>query len=269
MDALAQLASDNVVVQPRNRGTAIGILYALMHILAKDPDARVLVLPADHYVRDEATLRRSLREAMEHVAFDRDRPVLLGMKPDELDPDLGYIVPGGPDPIGGQRVERFIEKPDPELAAHMLPAGALWNMFIIAARAATLVDLFLPRFAPLVMEMKVMVSSSLAAESPTAGWPAIVAMYERLPCLDFSRDILELRESSLRVIEVPRCGWSDLGTPRRVGLTLARLRPYEYDAAVVSRSEYMNLAAQHASHRQYAAQHVSMKGPSGPGGSAA
>jgi mannose-1-phosphate guanylyltransferase len=271
MDALAQLDPDNLVVQPRNRGTAIGILYAVMHILAKEPDARVLVLPADHYVRDEATLRQSLRQAMEHVALDQNRPVLLGMEPDELDPDLGYIVPGGPDPFGGQGVERFTEKPDHALAAQMLPAGALWNMFIIAARAATLVDLFLPRFAPLVMEMQVMVSRSLAAESPTAGWPAIVSMYERLPCLDFSRDILELHESSLCVMEVPRCGWSDLGTPRRVGLTLARLRPYEYDAALVSRSAYMNLAAQHASHRlaQHAAQPAIREGQPRPGGSAA
>jgi len=64
IDALAPLAADNIVVQPRNRGTAIGLLYALMHILARDPDARVLVLPADHYVREEATLRHSLRAAM-------------------------------------------------------------------------------------------------------------------------------------------------------------------------------------------------------------
>jgi len=261
MDALAQLPPDNLIVQPRNRGTAIGILYALTHILCSDPDAHVVVLPADHYVRDEATLRMALLGAMARVLRDSQRPVLLGMEPDELDTDLGYIVPAGADPHGGHRVARFVEKPDSELAAEMLPAGALWNMFVIASRASTLVNLFLTRYAPLVMEMQVIVSRSRSAGSPTAGWPAIVAMYERLPYLDFSRDLLEQQESSLCVHEVPRCGWSDLGTPSRVGQTLRRLRPGEHDTRTRSPA-YMNLAAQHG-------RYASREGSQGPGGSAA
>ena len=59
--ALRDMPRENVIVQPRNKGTAIGVLYSLLHILARDPDARVLLLPADHYVRDEAVLRHSLR----------------------------------------------------------------------------------------------------------------------------------------------------------------------------------------------------------------
>jgi mannose-1-phosphate guanylyltransferase len=258
MDALAQLSDGNVIVQPRNRGTAIGILYSLMHILAKDPQAHVVVLPADHYVREENTLRLSVLEAMSRARRDTRRPVLLGLEPDDLDTDLGYIVPGGADPLGGQRVVRFIEKPAPELAADIVATGALWNMFIFVASAATLINLFLPRYAALVMEMQVIVSRSLGAESPTAGWPAIVDMYERLPCLDFSRDLLEGQEASLCVLQVPRCGWSDLGTPGRVGQTLQRLQPSGSDE-LVAPSACMSLAIQHAT----------MEHSQGQGGSAA
>lgn len=248
-DALSRLPYSNLIVQPRNRGTAIGILYSLLHILAKDPHARVVLLPADHYVREEGVLRHSLLGALDRVQLNQDRPVLLGLEPDETDTELGYILPGGSDPSGGLKVHRFVEKPTSALARQIIDEGGLWNTFIMAAAAQTLVNLFLPRHAALVMEMQVIISKGLNAHSPAAGWPAIVDMYERLPDLDFSRDLLEGQESLLCVLRVPPCGWSDLGTPRRVGETLRRLRPHERDdadAIVVRPTEHMNLAAQHA-----------------------
>ncbi|HEY0940883.1 MAG TPA: sugar phosphate nucleotidyltransferase [Steroidobacter sp.] len=58
LDALATLPQANLIVQPRNRGTAIGILYSLLHILSQDAQAQVLLLPSDHYVADEVVLQR-------------------------------------------------------------------------------------------------------------------------------------------------------------------------------------------------------------------
>lgn len=246
IDALSRLPQSNLIVQPRNRGTAIGILYSLLHILAKDPRAQVMLLPADHYVRDESVLRQSLATALDRVQHGQDRPVLLGLEPDETDTELGYILPGGRDPRGGQSVLRFVEKPKFALASQIIDEGGLWNTFITVAAAQTLIDMFLPRYAALVMEMQIIVSRALAAQSPAAGWPAIVDMYERLPDVDFSRDLLEGQESQLCVIRVPPCGWSDLGTPRRVGETLRRLRSHEYDDRAEAGSAQMNLAAQHA-----------------------
>jgi mannose-1-phosphate guanylyltransferase len=247
-DALSRLPHSNLIVQPRNRGTAIGILYSLLHILAKDPYAQVVLLPADHYVRDEEVLRQALYDALERVRRRQDRPVLLGLEPDETDTELGYILPGGRDPSGGLSVHRFVEKPKFALASKIIGEGGLWNTFIMAAAAQTLVNLFLPRHAAMVMEMQVILSQGLSAHSPAAGWPAIVDMYERLPELDFSRDLLEGQESQLCVQRVPACGWSDLGTPRRVGETLRRLQPQQLDEqpTMVHSSAYMNLAAQHA-----------------------
>lgn len=244
IDALGRLPQSNLIVQPRNRGTAIGILYSLLHIQAKDPQARVILLPADHYVRDEGILRASLKEALERVQREQDKPVLLGLEPDEADTDLGYILPGGRDRHGGYTVHRFIEKPKFALASQIIDEGGLWNTFITASGTQSLIDLFLPRHAALVMEMRMLVSRGLNAQSPAVGWPAIVDMYERLPDIDFSRDLLEGQEDRLCLMRVPACGWSDLGTPRRVGETLRRLRPHEGEDDVGS--VHMNLAAQHA-----------------------
>lgn len=246
IDALTQLPARNLIVQPRNRGTAIGILYSLVHILSLDPDAQVLLLPSDHYVAEENVLNGALGAALKHVGRAPDRPVLLGLHPEEPDSELGYIMPGAPDAFGARGVARFVEKPELTAAAHLVRSGGLWNTFIIAASARSLLNLFLPRFAPIVMEMQVIVSNALQTKTSGAGWPAIVDMYTRLPDLDFSRDLLEGRESSLCVLRVPPCGWSDLGTPHRVGETLRRLsrRP---EATLESQLPgYMNLAAQHA-----------------------
>jgi mannose-1-phosphate guanylyltransferase len=245
MDQLTALPRGNLIVQPRNLGTAIGVLYSLVHILSQDSEAQVLLLPSDHYVADEAVLQRSLATAREHVSRCPDEPVLLGLQPDEPDSDLGYVIPGSVDAFGLRTVARFVEKPELPVAAQLVRAGGLWNTFIIAASARSLLNLFLPRFASIVMEMQVIVGNALQHRT-ASGWPAIVDMYTRLPTLDFSRDLLEGREETLRVLPVPSCGWSDLGTPHRVGETLRRLPGERVSSSYADLAGYINLAARHA-----------------------
>jgi mannose-1-phosphate guanylyltransferase len=251
---LNALPAKNLIVQPRNRGTAIGVLYSLLHILAKDPEAKVVLLPADHYVRDEAVMLDSLKTAMQRLEVQAKRPVLLGMEPEEVDVELGYILPAPGDSLGDEAVVRFVEKPSYSAAAEIIRAGGLWNAFIMAASAQALLDLFLPRYSLMVMEMQVIVKRHLRAVFPAGGWPAIVELYDRLPNLDFSRDILEGNERKLRVVKVPPCGWSDLGTPTRVGETLRR-------SAIEPRgsvpSAYLSLAAQHAHFERHASMGLS------------
>jgi mannose-1-phosphate guanylyltransferase len=239
---LEALERGNLIVQPRNLGTGIGILYSLLHILAKDPQAQLVLLPADHYVRDEDVLNGALLQALERVDRNADHPVLLGLQPEEPDTDLGYVLPGDPDPLGGNAVARFIEKPGYSVAREIIEAGGLWNTFIMVASAQTLLDLYLPRFAPLVMEMQISLAKGQTAGSPTGSWPALLSLYDRLPELDFSRDLLEGHAGDLCVLRVPACGWSDLGTPRRVGEIVQRLGSVSDDGSAVR----VNLAAQHA-----------------------
>jgi hypothetical protein len=58
-------------------------------------------------------------------------------------------------------------------------------------------------------------------------------VYQSLPDLDFSRDILEGNEAKLRVLTVPRCGWSDLGTLDRIALMV---RHFEQERTVSDQS---------------------------------
>src|SRR5712671_580570 len=212
------LPASRVVVQPRNRGTAIGILLQMLHVMRLDPHAQLVLLPSDHFVADEQILARAIRSAESSLLTTPDQIILLGMQPSFPDSDLGYICPGDRDERGTFAIAGFVEKPNAEKALQLIERGALWSTFIIAARCSTLLGLCEQRFPQIVRAMR------QARGDETNPAARIAALYEELPTLDFSRDVLQLADlRQLRVLAVRGCGWSDLGTPERVGQTLARL----------------------------------------------
>jgi mannose-1-phosphate guanylyltransferase len=219
MPIMNYLPEQNVIVQPLNRGTAYGILLPLLRIAERDPDATVVLLPADHYLRDEAIMIACLRRAAELAAVDRDSIYLLGIEPDEPDTELGYIVPVSRPRDTAVGVATFIEKPGAARARMLLEQGALWNAFILAGSVQVLLALFDGRY-----------SAAMGAMRASAG-AAIESVYQDLSNSDFSSDVLQGRESSLRVLAVPQCGWTDLGTPKRIGLTLERLQEEDIGSA--------------------------------------
>jgi mannose-1-phosphate guanylyltransferase len=215
-ESLSSLPFANIVVQPENRGTAVGILLALLHVLERDPLARVLVLPSDHHVTNEPALSAAMARAVVRLRKEPDAIVLLGMTPDDADTELGYIVPapGGADDVA--RVASFIEKPSPPEARLLISRGALWNSFIIAAYGPALLGAFAARDPALVARMQAAVKSSRGGRDPAP----LNGLYDVLPTLDFSRQIMQGREALLRVLRVPACGWNDLGTLEHVGKSL-------------------------------------------------
>jgi len=244
----------NIIVQPRNRGTANGILLPLLQILHGDPDAALLVLPSDHHVRDEAVLAASLEQVMKEIERRRDLIVLLGFSPEQADPELGYIVPSGERGPGAREVRRFIEKPSGKLAGALIERGGLWNSFIFAAHGRALLRAFEERCPEIVGEMRAIV----AATNEEASRQGLLAeLYERLPVLDFSRDIVERCTPRLRVLAVPSCGWSDLGTPGRVAAAVecapASLPTAARAVVQVHAPGFLDLAAQHLRLQQAAA----------------
>jgi mannose-1-phosphate guanylyltransferase len=167
------------------------------------------------------------------------------MCPEEADPDLGYIVPGRVDGRAVWTVARFLEKPNAPFAGVLIDAGALWNTFIVAAHAQTLLEMFAQRFPRIVAEMR-----SIIERNPCTGDApdAVIDLYRGLPDMDFSRQVLQGAASVLRVLRVKHCGWSDLGTPQRVAKVLRRpprLDDVE-DEGLNCRSDLLSLATQHS-----------------------
>jgi mannose-1-phosphate guanylyltransferase len=240
-DPLRRLPDANVFAQPENRGTAHGILLPLLQIAARDPDAIVVLLPADHHVRDEPVLADSLRRACNFARSNTNALLLLGVQPDQPDSELGYIVPSDRHRTQPARVRQFVEKPPRAQASALLARGALWNVFIIAAPVRALLALFELRIADTVRNMRAALASEAGAQAD-----ALTHLYQNLANVDFSRDILEGQEAKLRVLPVPQCGWSDLGTPERVAQTLQQLPGAAgFGHGASATRPYLNLAAAH------------------------
>jgi mannose-1-phosphate guanylyltransferase len=233
------IAAGNLVVQPENRGTANGILLQLLHVLERDPAAIVVLLPADHCVVDETALRQAIERALELVRRQPQRLALLGVEPTFADPDLGYILPGPTCELGAATVAGFVEKPAVARAAQLIAQGALWNTFIMVASARSLLAVFEARLSLTVAEMR------RAMHAGRERCTRLVALYEQLPSVDFSRQLLGAnRPEGCLLVPVPFCGWSDLGTPERVGQALSQFAaPAIPPAAALPAAAPINLAA--------------------------
>jgi mannose-1-phosphate guanylyltransferase len=218
--SLAALPRENILEQPDNKGTGYGVLLGLLNIQARDPRAVVVMLPADHYVRREDLLRRSLRRLADLAARSQDDVFLLGAEPDRPDTELGYIVPMGQSRNQPAGVQTFVEKPDAARAKHLLKSGALWNMFIVGGTVRALLTLYQPMYDRTVELMQQAIAGK---KSRIPDSSSLESVYAGLEAVDFSRDLLEPQASLLRVLAVPQCGWNDLGTPKRVMETLDQL----------------------------------------------
>ena len=217
--SLSELDEENIIIQPMNRGTANGVLLALLKIIARDADATIVLLPADHHIEDEPLFNDAVRNALSQVEVHSEYVQLLGIEPTNPDSELGYILPFEYDGHPSYRVKQFIEKPSSQTARELIEAGGLWNAFIVVAKASSLLKLFVNSEPEIVSNMKYVLGS---IDCAAGSYADLLQLYSKLPTVDFSRHVLEGQEHLLRVLPVPDCGWSDLGTPNSLIAALRR-----------------------------------------------
>jgi mannose-1-phosphate guanylyltransferase len=207
---LPERHAPELVLQPRNVGTAAGVLLPLARVLERAAGAQVVVLPSDHFVRDEAAFAESIRCALACARAAR-RLALIGAVPDRAETQYGWIATASDTRPDSMRVARFVEKPEAPAAEALFSQGALWNTFVMAGAARelkALADRHLPRESALFDHYQ----QALAGELEQR---ALTDLYERLQPSDFCGDVLQ-RSSDLRAVRLLPCGWSDWGTPERV-----------------------------------------------------
>ena len=134
-----QLPPGNIIAEPAKRDTAPAVALGIGLIAARDPEATMLVLPADQLIQDVDAYQAVMRDAIA-TARQADGLVTIGIRPTWPCPSYGYIERGPRANIGGLQtdhpayeVKRFREKPAPELAEQFLAQGGFcWNagMFV-------------------------------------------------------------------------------------------------------------------------------------------
>jgi mannose-1-phosphate guanylyltransferase/mannose-6-phosphate isomerase len=122
------------ILEPQGRNTAPAVAVAAMAALEHDPQSIILVLAADHLVRNEQAFHAAVGRAVEQARAGR--LVTFGIVPDAAETGYGYIERGaGAD--GCFEVARFVEKPDAARAREFVDSGRFyWNsgMFVFAAQ---------------------------------------------------------------------------------------------------------------------------------------
>jgi mannose-1-phosphate guanylyltransferase len=216
--AHAQLAAFDgidVVAQPADMGTVPGVLLPITRIMARDPEAVVIVAPSDHYVPTASPLLHALDTAA-GVARESASPLtLLGVGATRAETEYGWIVPGAPlrtAPGNDLRtVASFVEKPPKEVAERLHREGALWNTFVTVGHGETYWRLARQHVSEIARRLESYAGSIGTREERSA----LEHAYEGMTGANFSQDLLE-RARGLATLPVLGSGWCDWGSPERV-----------------------------------------------------
>jgi mannose-1-phosphate guanylyltransferase len=208
------IPAENIVAEPEKRDTAPAIALAVGWVVARDPMATMLVLPADHLIQNHAEFQRVLTSAA-LAAENSGSLVTIGIKPTWPCPSYGYVERGRKASIGGVNdlpvweVARFREKPNPDLAEHFISQGNfLWNagMFI-----CTIPAIFseLSRHCPVLADF----ISELRGSKDFAA--TVAKQFGKLPKLSID---YALMEKASRVLNIEATfDWDDVGNWTSVG----------------------------------------------------
>ena len=218
---LSYVPRTQIVIQPRNAGTAPAILYSLLRVARVNPAAAVVFVPSDNYVSDEALFMSYVESAFDITQTRNDLVILLGIEPDGPETEYGWIEPVSPaltkNPDALSWVRRFWEKPTPELANKLMACGCLWNSFVMVGNVCAFLEM-IRRASPDLYDRFGAVGPDLGTDNEE---DRVRSLYSQLPDINFSRHILAARPRDLAVLPVTGLRWRDLGKPRRVLSTLA------------------------------------------------
>ena len=196
----------DIVLEPMRRDSAMAVAVAAALAVARDPAAIVLILAADHVLRDSNPFVKACAEAASVAA--EGRIVTFGVNATAPAINYGYIKPGAK-LNGGTAcaVEAFVEKPDAPTAGRYIAEHYLWNSGNFAFRADVMMN-EIARFEPEIA----------AAASSAVDGLARDLDFLRLPDEPFRRapkksiDYAVMERTDLAAVVPIDCGWSDVGS---------------------------------------------------------
>ncbi len=202
---LPWMTENQILLEPMGRNTAPCVAYAAFKIFAKNPDANLVVCPADHVILMEETFERVILEALESTQKS-DRLLTLGMKPTRPDTGYGYIqFHEIPDPV--KKVKTFTEKPELEIARKFLESGDfVWNAGIFIWNARSIIHA-LEKHQPELYE----IFNDGIQHMWTANEQSFINnTYPQ--CKNISVDNGIMEKATNVYVMLADFGWSDLGT---------------------------------------------------------
>jgi mannose-1-phosphate guanylyltransferase len=225
-EQIPRLPRDNVIVEPAGRNTAPCIGLAALYLRQLDPAGVMVVLPADHLIR-EATYFREVLKVVAEVAQD-GHLVTMGIQPDSPHTGYGYIQRGDSLHQIGQhgvyKVARFTEKPDKATARRFLDSGQYyWNSGMFGWKISAIleaIEVHLPTLHAQLMTIE-------AALGSQREWEVMEEVWREVESISIDYGVME-RADDVAVIPMD-VGWSDVGS----WATVAKLLPKDAEGNVV------------------------------------
>jgi len=214
-DQISNLPKSNIFVQPLNRDTGPGMIFALLQLQRTCGDATVAVFPTDHYIDKEWVFIAHVMRAIIAISSFPEKIAILGVVPDRPETGYGYILPSGALKTSGKmyQVGSFIEKPDSIAAREIINHGGLWNTFVMVFRLSRMLEL-----------VKEVVPDEIEKLNEICEKPNRAAdLYRTIPPWNFSTHVLARIPQQLIVLQVADVSWSDWGTRESIERTYRSL----------------------------------------------
>jgi mannose-1-phosphate guanylyltransferase len=201
------MGDHQILMEPVMRNTGPCIAYASYKILQQNPEATLVVAPADHIILKEHVFREKIQTAIREVE-KHDILVTLGIQPTRPDTGYGYIQVLENETLGPMnKVKTFTEKPSLEIAREFVESGDfVWNAGIFVWKARQIVESFkayLPEVASLFEDI------AHCYYSDTEKDTVKIAYYQ---CKNISIDYGIMEKARNVYVLRSDLGWSDLGT---------------------------------------------------------
>ena len=198
-------AQAEILLEPVRRDSGPAIAAGAGYAFARDNDAVIVALAADHVVTDPGAFAKVCKLA--RAAADEDHIVMFGVEPTRPATEYGYIRVGQsirPDLFA---IERFVEKPDAETAARYVAEGYLWNSGNFMFRARFLLDEY-RRFEP---DSSAAVAAAVETAGNDLGFVTLnPEAFARATAKSVDYAVME-RTTRAAVMPVSY-GWSDVGS---------------------------------------------------------
>ncbi|QFU77113.1 mannose-1-phosphate guanylyltransferase/mannose-6-phosphate isomerase [Halioglobus maricola] len=200
-----ELKASALILEPAGRNTAPAVALAALQAQQDDPEALLLVLPADHVIQDVAAFTEAVSRAI--PLAQQGRLVTFGVVPVSPETGYGYIKCGAA--LGDEQydLERFVEKPDLDTAQAYVESGNfLWNSGMFLLRA----DSYLTELGRHHAEMLSACEAAMAGAQADMDFvrPDAVAFDA---CPSDSIDYAVMEKTELGAVVSLDCGWSDVG----------------------------------------------------------
>ncbi len=224
---LPELAHDHIIGEPEGRDTAPCVGLGAAIIGKADPDATIVVMPADHVIEPEQEFRRALHAAEQFVADMPDKLVTFGIRPTFPSTGYGYIKHGEPagtrQGVTASRVQAFEEKPPFPRAEQFVASGEYaWNSGIFVWKPASILNELRMR-RPEIHS----VVTRIAAAWGTAVWHEVFhAFYHQAQKISIDKSVMQdaAADGNVLVLNAPYT-WDDVGS----WLALERRNPQDAD----------------------------------------